>query len=341
VAASMLPFMHGHLVCELLTQYTVLLMLILTIGRASLYSRSAHRNLTSRYRYLGLRCSQSHLTISQRRRNEERIQQDQDDNICVDAVTNDSTPYLQEAPDVTDNQEASVAKENQQSSRLHKDLSIVQKLQAHYGERELFVSEEDSGRLSSLLRKFMREVSAPVTVITVAHEDPVSDEHVPLGTVVSSLNTVTLDPPHISFNIKTPSQTLEAIRAAEGNFRVHFLTATPQGGRTASAFSKKNDRESWSHRMDQGNITQPPTSAHISARAPEISGKALFAAMACQVSQVIPVADHVVVVAKVKNLDTSGLTSYPQGLLMYHNGNYTSSESAIVWVPNQGKHPEF
>lgn len=75
----------------------------------------------------------------------------------------------------------------------------------------------------------MRRVPASVAVITVAHHDPETNKHVPMGIAVSSLSTVTLDPPTVSFNIKQPSQALNAIRAADGHLRVHFLAASKMG----------------------------------------------------------------------------------------------------------------
>ena len=95
----------------------------------------------------------------------------------------------------------------------------------------------------------MRKVPASVAVITVAHYDPDIEENVPMGIAVSSLSTVTLDPPTVSFNIKQPSKALNAIRAANGRFRVHFLEGTDAGRNIIEHFCNGNHPEAYDQRL--------------------------------------------------------------------------------------------
>ncbi len=63
------------------------------------------------------------------------------------------------------------------------------------------------------------------------------------GMTVSSFTTLTLTPtPIITFNIKKPSKTLEAIKSSRC-FLIHILSATESGAEVADAFTKGNDQD--------------------------------------------------------------------------------------------------
>lgn len=86
----------------------------------------------------------------------------------------------------------------------------------------------------------MRRVPYPVAIITA------TDPHAPedrafRGMTVSSFNTVTLNPePVISFNVRRPSETLNAI-VSSGRFLVHLLAPSDTTATLARDFSKGNN----------------------------------------------------------------------------------------------------
>lgn len=82
----------------------------------------------------------------------------------------------------------------------------------------------------------MRRVPYPVTIITATDPDTTSFR----GMTVSSFNTVTLTPqPVISFNVRRPSETLNALLSS-GRFLVHLLSPSCATARLARDFSKGN-----------------------------------------------------------------------------------------------------
>ena len=86
----------------------------------------------------------------------------------------------------------------------------------------------------------MRLVPHPVAIVTSSDPEAGPSEEI-RGATISSLNTVTLEPDAIvSFNLKTPSTTYDAINASS-KFAVHLLADTGEAGGFAHRFVKKAD----------------------------------------------------------------------------------------------------
>lgn len=85
----------------------------------------------------------------------------------------------------------------------------------------------------------MRRVPYPVAIITAT--DPSGPQETSFrGMTVSSFSTVTLTPhPVISFNVRRPSETLNALLASR-RFLVHLLAPGPATATLARDFSKGN-----------------------------------------------------------------------------------------------------
>ena len=86
----------------------------------------------------------------------------------------------------------------------------------------------------------MRRVPYPVAIITAT--DPLGPQETTSfrGMTVSSFSTVTLTPhPVISFNVRRPSETLNALLASR-RFLVHLLAPGPATATLARDFSKGN-----------------------------------------------------------------------------------------------------
>lgn len=88
----------------------------------------------------------------------------------------------------------------------------------------------------------MRHVPYPVTIITATDtsESPDKGPARWRGATVSSFNTVALYPhPVVTFNIKRPSSTLDAIQAT-GHFNAHLFSYSREAKRIATKFTKGN-----------------------------------------------------------------------------------------------------
>lgn len=178
----------------------------------------------------------------------------------------------------------------------------------------------------------MRKVPTSVAVITVAHYDHESKENVPMGVAVSSLSTVTLDPPTISFNIKHPSQTLDAIRAANGLFRVHFLASDEGGARIVELFCRGNHQDAYKTRQENTRIRVPLRRENGSpSESPMLTGESIRAAMECKLTQELTVADHVILVAEINTLDNID----PQKpSILYIDGSYMCPNGTVIAPPH-------
>ncbi|EDU45859.1 Flavin-Reduct domain-containing protein [Pyrenophora tritici-repentis] len=204
---------------------------------------------------------------------------------------------------------------------------------------ELSEAELKKQALKDSLRSFMRNVPSSVAVITVAGTDA-SKKHGPVGVAVSSLCTVTLDPPTISFNIKEPSKTLDSIREANGLFRVHFPAADRLGAKIVDLFSRGNHPDAYNLRRKELKVhhpqEQPSSTSTTHSLAPQILEDCILAAMECKVTHEFPVADHVILVAKVENLERK-LSTEPT--ILYIDGGYRVPKGDKIYTSARTKTP--
>lgn len=152
------------------------------------------------------------------------------------------------------------------------------------------------------IRLFMRRVPHPVAVITAnspAQKPPESF----CSMTVSSFNTVCLEPKVVvSFNVKLPSATYEAIHAS-GHFDVHLISSTVQGATIAELCSTGRGRELF---KDDDGESSPPTPSTAEAEeeeeiepAPLRSTDVMFALQCRLLQPDVKVADHVIVLGEV------------------------------------------
>lgn len=196
---------------------------------------------------------------------------------------------------------------------------------------ELSELEQKQARLKHSVRGLMRNVPSSVAIITAACVDPDTDKYVPMGVAVSSLSTVTLDPPTISFNIKEPSKTLDAIRAANGRFRVHFPAAERGGANLVDLFCRGNHADAYNLRAKELKIHQPKDKKNpLTTRslAPQILNSFVLAAFECEVTQEFPVADHVILVAKVHDIEQK---TSEEPAILYVDGRYRKPNGEAIY----------
>lgn len=165
------------------------------------------------------------------------------------------------------------------------------------------LKEERDTAVTSDFRSSMRAVSNPVAVITTGTVkiqgdwDNISELR---GMTVSSFTPVTLSPvPVISFNIRTPSRTLEALDQS-GHVIVHILASNTEGATIANAFTKPYDNPAEPfrnlHFMDRDISVYPTTN-----NPPKIAGPGVLTRLACKLilDKRLKIGDHVIVFAQV------------------------------------------
>ncbi|KAK7192916.1 flavin reductase like domain-containing protein [Paraphaeosphaeria sporulosa] len=185
----------------------------------------------------------------------------------------------------------------------------------------------DQVQMKTAMRSIMRQVPSTVIVITAFAQDG-DMRPLPLGSAISSLTTVTLDPPHVSFNVKTPSRTLDAIREAGGRFCVHFLDNSLLAAKVAHNFTEGNSLDTLRRRNVSFRFAYPTTNHE--RQPPKLVAHCVVASMTCQLEQEAAVADHVVAIASVKELDAR---SNPEPALFYHAGRFKRYDGGTLYHP--------
>lgn len=198
--------------------------------------------------------------------------------------------------------------------------------------------------LSHEVRKVMRHVPHAVVVLTTPYLHPDNLIHDPsrktfhaAGMTLSSFTTLTLSPdPIITFNIKRPSRTLDALKATqhpdtialvpserERRFHIHILQCNPAGAKIANHFSR-------------GGPISPDDVALLSTRPEKFTQSGRLAqgirrVFECEILQdgkggFIDVGDHTLVFGKVRKIHeknkSKGMKEIEWKGLCYMQGEY-------------------
>ncbi|OAA72414.1 Flavin reductase-like, FMN-binding protein [Cordyceps fumosorosea ARSEF 2679] len=159
------------------------------------------------------------------------------------------------------------------------------------------------------LRAVMRLLSQSVVVCTAAGHDSM-----PRAMTMSSFTSLTLKPtPVITFNVATPSRTLDAIAASRG-FNIHILSGDASGAAVADHFTRGNVGDDLFAGLDGVVVEQS-----AAAVPPLLRGKGVVHVLRCRLLDDEPsrgfvkVRDHMIVVAEVVEM-ISGVESKEFGL---------------------------
>lgn len=208
------------------------------------------------------------------------------------------------------------------------------------------ISEEHAELMPDRVRQIMRHVPQSIAILTTSFlsstvkvssssGDLSSSDVKGIGMTLSSVSTVTLKPePIISFNIKKPSHTLDALRN-HGHFLIHFPSCTKSGALLADRFS----RGFLQHHHEQAQSFDKSTALSIlNIQGQQTYLPALLSPaypinniLKCEIygeNGYIDVADHVIVVGKV--LKTWSITS-PR-----NNKSATSTNAIVSHGKNSG-----
>jgi flavin reductase (DIM6/NTAB) family NADH-FMN oxidoreductase RutF len=154
---------------------------------------------------------------------------------------------------------------------------------------------------AGLLRSLFRRHAAGVAIIT-AHGAR------PAGFTSTSLTSVAVDPPLISFNIAIRSSSWQVIAEAE-HVGVHFLAEEQR--ELAATFSRRG-----------ADRFAPPTSWHEGpGRVPLLNG--VLGWLVCRTVARVPAGDHHIVIAEV----IAGSDSGRGRPLLYHQAGFTALRS--------------
>ncbi|KAK4553461.1 hypothetical protein LTR86_009518 [Recurvomyces mirabilis] len=180
--------------------------------------------------------------------------------------------------------------------------------------------DERTRRRNAELGNDVRAISRPLTqsvvLITTRMPEPTPGETSGQkfadcrGVTVSSFTTVTIQPvPVVSFNLKLPSRTWDAVERS-GRLCIHVMAATPEAAAITHVFTQKHDLPSYpfAELVHNGINVAVPSDDDISP--PRIKSKtgAVLARVECRVLMVksVFIGDHVVVFAEVHSVALPG-----------------------------------
>ena len=224
--------------------------------------------------------------------------------------------------------------EKQQRIQHEKQPKKSQEKQQHLMQNQSQDNTQKSGgdhqnnprNRSEQMRRLMRLMPHSVVLVTAANLDAISLTSLVskdnfCAMTISSMTTVSLNPePIISFNIKKPSRTLDTIMS-EKLFYTTILASTEEGAFIADAFSRGDAQAAFKKIEDHGASVQlRPQDSRL---APVIASRGIVGNFACEPlpKKCVEVADHVIIVAKVRHLS---MRSSPQQILglTYTDGCY-------------------
>ncbi|KAK2590316.1 hypothetical protein QQS21_012010 [Conoideocrella luteorostrata] len=150
--------------------------------------------------------------------------------------------------------------------------------------------------LTEQLRSVLRLLSNPAVICTANHHG------IPRAMTMSSFTSLTLSPtPLVSFNIATPSRTLDAISASQ-EFNIHILAGDASGAAVADHFTKGN-MDGMFDNIEGATCMMDPSKDRASP--PMITGQGVLRVLRCRLLKdeamggLIRVKDHVIVVGEV------------------------------------------
>ena len=128
----------------------------------------------------------------------------------------------------------------------------------------------------------------------------------PVGTTANAVSSLSLDPPLILVCLRRSSQTLEAV-LAHGAFAVNVLGARQQ--HLSANFARRGLAAAWDGVRHRQGQTGSPRLADV------------IASLECTVEQRLDGGDHVIIVGRVREVETSADDAAP---LVFWRGSYAS-----------------
>lgn len=146
---------------------------------------------------------------------------------------------------------------------------------------------------------------------------------------ISSFTSLSLQPtPLITFNIATPSRTLDAIRSHPGGrFNIHFLLGDANGAEVVKSFTRPDTAKRMFERL-----IKEDRKLRLDGSAPLLGIEELMYCLQCRLAVdeapqggIIQVRDHAIVIGEVVGVTIGdGAKKPPSYGLSYLNGEYTA-----------------
>ncbi|KAK1715560.1 flavin reductase like domain-containing protein [Colletotrichum acutatum] len=149
----------------------------------------------------------------------------------------------------------------------------------------------------------------------------------PRGMTMSSFVSLSMEPvPLVTFNVRTPSRTLDAIHESGGVFNVHVLAEGGEGARVADLFTRGNAG------AGEGLFEGLPEGVEVveeDGEAPLLEGKGVLYVIKCRAlgEGMVRVRDHVVVVGEVEGVVRGGGEGFG---LVYADRRYRTLGECLV-----------
>ncbi|KAL1888855.1 hypothetical protein Cpir12675_006009 [Ceratocystis pirilliformis] len=174
----------------------------------------------------------------------------------------------------------------------------------------------------------MRRVSHSVVVCTASQPTP--NGNIPRAMTMSSFTSLALTPrPLITFNVKAPSSTLDAVIASR-SFNIHVLEGDAHGARIAEWFTRGNF---------QSTLFRAPQSEWQcilrDGEPPVLEGQGILSRVRCSLLSdgesyekgVVRISDHVVILGEVQEVVTGNLSE--DFALTYADSKYRTKGDVI------------
>ncbi|KAI3400227.1 hypothetical protein diail_4112 [Diaporthe ilicicola] len=174
----------------------------------------------------------------------------------------------------------------------------------------------DALPLPEQLRSVMRLLTHSVVVCTSAGATSDSPTPVPRGMTMSSFTSLSLRPtPLVTFNIATPSRTLDAVWRSR-QFNIHILSGDVAGARVAEWFRKGNADDLGVFEAvkmrDECGCEVAAAETPEDGASPLLKGPGVLFALQCRLLDdeptrgLVRVRDHVIVLAEIVNIIEGG-----------------------------------
>ena len=198
-----------------------------------------------------------------------------------------------------------------QVSRLHDALeslqTVVPKRRVLHNNNRLLRAKNPVWRLSDQVKHFMRAVPHALTIISSISKEEGAQRK---GLLVSSFNSVTVYPiPYVSFNIKVPSSTFDAIKSSKG-----FTASVIDDRITAHAFaqSAREGHAEWEEMLEPDGKLREGAGGVIWMMCKWVDRKA------------IEIGDHAILVAEVLEAGKYAERNIEEAATVYWQGGYQS-----------------
>jgi flavin reductase (DIM6/NTAB) family NADH-FMN oxidoreductase RutF len=165
------------------------------------------------------------------------------------------------------------------------------------------------------------------------------------GITVSSFNSLSLEPPIVTFHVATPSRTLDAIRAS-GRLNIHILTGDVEGAKIAHHFAGNvaAGRPFQEEDLLAAGVRQVVTEDEedVPVGPPMLSGPGVLYVLSCKLydkehNGIVTVSDHAIVLGEILDIGMGNTVPgrHDNFGLVYADRHYRQLGSTLARTPKR------